>query len=106
MMTGERYRVEIRPQRTRPNVRLATRKEGLMMFHESRPRTLLRPQYEAVAAPDVARSALGCENGRHSAISATKVDVGGVIHAECRHCGCQLMRFAASRRWFRCGEMG
>lgn len=51
-------------------------------------------------------SALGCENGRHSAIAGSKVEIGGVVHATCRHCGCELMRLGASRRWFRTGEMG
>ena len=51
-------------------------------------------------------SALGCENGRHSAITSSKVEIGGVVHATCRHCGCELMRLGASRRWFRTGEMG
>jgi hypothetical protein len=51
-------------------------------------------------------SAAGCENGRHSAISSSKVEIGGVVHATCRHCGCELMRLGASRRWFRTGEMG
>ena len=50
--------------------------------------------------------ATGCENGRHSAIRGSKVEVGGVIHATCRHCGCELMRLEASRRWFRVGQMG
>lgn len=51
-------------------------------------------------------SAIGCESGRHSAIGNSKVDIGGVVHATCRHCGCELMRLGASRRWFRTGEMG
>lgn len=51
-------------------------------------------------------SALGCENGRHSAISSSKVEINGVVHATCRHCGCELMRLGASRRWFRTGSMG
>jgi len=57
-------------------------------------------------ATHVKISAAGCENGRHSAISSSKVEIGGVIHATCRHCGCELMRLGASRRWFRTGEMG
>ncbi|KKC24745.1 hypothetical protein [Sphingomonas sp. SRS2] len=51
-------------------------------------------------------SAAGCENGRHSAITASKVEIDGIIHATCRHCGCELMRLGASRRWFRTGQMG
>ncbi|ATE66891.1 hypothetical protein [Rhizorhabdus dicambivorans] len=51
-------------------------------------------------------SALGCENGRHSAVSGSKVEIDGVVHAICRHCGCELMRLGASRRWFRTGQMG
>jgi hypothetical protein len=51
-------------------------------------------------------SAVGCENGRHSAISGSKIEISGVIHATCRHCGCELMRLGASRRWFRTGQMG
>jgi len=51
-------------------------------------------------------SAAACENGRHSAITTSKVDIAGIVHATCRHCGCELMRFGASRRWFRTGEMG
>lgn len=51
-------------------------------------------------------TAAGCENGRHSAIGSSKVEIGGVVHATCRHCGCELMRLGASRRWFRTGEMG
>jgi hypothetical protein len=51
-------------------------------------------------------SAAGCEVGRHSAITSSKIEIGGVIHATCRHCGCELMRLGASRRWFRTGEMG
>jgi len=51
-------------------------------------------------------TALSCENGRHSAITSSKVEIGGVVHATCRHCGCELMRLGASRRWFRTGEMG
>lgn len=51
-------------------------------------------------------SAIGCENGRHSAISGSKIEINGVVHATCRHCGCELMRLGASRRWFRTGEMG
>lgn len=54
----------------------------------------------------VKANAVDCENGRHSAITASKVEIGGVVHARCRHCGCELMRFGASRRWFRTGEMG
>ena len=57
-------------------------------------------------ATHVKISAAGCENGRHSAISSSKVEIGGVVHATCRHCGCELMRLGASRRWFRTGEMG
>lgn len=51
-------------------------------------------------------SAIGCENGRHSAIGSSKIEIDGVIHATCRHCGCELMRLGASRRWFRTGQMG
>lgn len=51
-------------------------------------------------------SALGCENGRHSAVTGSKVEINGVVHATCRHCGCELMRLGASRRWFRTGQMG
>lgn len=51
-------------------------------------------------------SAVGCENGRHSAISGSKIEIDGVVHATCRHCGCELMRLGASRRWFRTGQMG
>lgn len=51
-------------------------------------------------------TAIGCENGRHSAISGSKVEIAGVVHATCRHCGCELMRLSASRRWFRTGQMG
>lgn len=51
-------------------------------------------------------SLAGCENGRHSAITTSKVDIAGVVHATCRHCGCELMRLGASRRWFRVGQMG
>jgi len=51
-------------------------------------------------------SAIGCENGRHSAASGSKIEINGVVHATCRHCGCELMRLGASRRWFRTGEMG
>jgi len=51
-------------------------------------------------------SAACCESGRHSAITSSKVDIGGIVHATCRHCGCELMRLGASRRWFRTGEMG
>lgn len=57
------------------------------------------------AAPFKA-SAIGCENGRHSAVSASKVEINGVVHAVCRHCGCELMRLGASRRWFRTGQRG
>jgi hypothetical protein len=51
-------------------------------------------------------SALGCENGRHSALGSSKSEINGVVHAICRHCGCELMRLGASRRWFRTGQMG
>jgi len=51
-------------------------------------------------------SAHGCENERHSAIGSSKIEINGVIHATCRHCGCELMRLGASRRWFRTGQMG
>jgi hypothetical protein len=51
-------------------------------------------------------SAIGCENGRHSAISSSKTEINGVVHAVCRHCGCELMRLGASRRWFRTGQLG
>lgn len=51
-------------------------------------------------------SAASCEVGRHSAIVGSKIEIGGVVHATCRHCGCELMRLGASRRWFRTGEMG
>ena len=54
----------------------------------------------------VKASAVDCENGRHSAVSGSKIEIGGVVHAVCRHCGCELMRLGASRRWFRTGEMG
>jgi hypothetical protein len=56
--------------------------------------------------PYVKNSAVDCENGRHSAVSGSKVEIDGVVHAICRHCGCELMRLGASRRWFRTGEMG
>jgi len=55
---------------------------------------------------NIKASAVDCENGRHSAISSSKVEIDGVVHAVCRHCGCELMRLGASRRWFRTGEMG
>ena len=68
------------------------------------------PLQSARAAPKGAvpfkASAIGCENGRHSAVSASKVEINGVVHAVCRHCGCELMRLGASRRWFRTGQMG
>jgi len=51
-------------------------------------------------------SAMDCENGRHSAMSGSKLEINGIVHATCRHCGCELMRLGASRRWFRTGEMG
>jgi len=51
-------------------------------------------------------SAISCENGRHSAIGASKIEINGIVHATCRHCGCELMRLGASRRWFRTGPMG
>lgn len=51
-------------------------------------------------------TAAGCENGRHSAITRSKVEIDGIVHAVCRHCGCELMRMGASRRWFRTGQMG
>ena len=56
--------------------------------------------------PHAKASAAHCENGRHSAVSGSKIEIGGVVHATCRHCGCKLMRLGASRRWFRTGEMG
>lgn len=57
-------------------------------------------------APAFKASAAGCENGRHSAIGSSKIEINGVVHATCRHCGCELMRLGASRRWFRTGQMG
>ena len=54
----------------------------------------------------VKSSALDCENGRHSAIGSSKIEIGGIVHAVCRHCGYELMRLGSSRRWFRRGEMG
>jgi predicted SprT family Zn-dependent metalloprotease len=51
-------------------------------------------------------SAQACESGRHSATARAHSVVQGISYAECRHCGCKLMRTAASRRWFRCGVMG
>ncbi len=69
-------------------------------------RAPFRPSGDAPVQPQISRSLLHCENERHSALASSKIEVGGIVHAECRHCGCQLMRLAASRRWFRCGEMG
>lgn len=54
----------------------------------------------------VKASAVDCENGRHSAVSGSKIEIDDISYATCRHCGCELMRFGASRRWFRTGEMG
>jgi len=54
----------------------------------------------------VKHSAINCENGRHSALSGSKAEIGGIVHATCRHCGCELIRFASSRRWIRVGELG
>ncbi|TZG27537.1 hypothetical protein [Sphingomonas montanisoli] len=51
-------------------------------------------------------SAIACENGRHSAVARVHDAVSGVSYAECRHCGCKLMRTAAARRWYRTGVMG
>ena len=51
-------------------------------------------------------SAIACESGRHSAVARVHDPVSGVSHAECRHCGCKLMRTAAARRWYRTGVMG
>lgn len=56
--------------------------------------------------PQAKASAAHCENGRHSAVSGSKIEFDGIVHATCRHCGCELMRLGASRRWFRTGEMG
>lgn len=47
-----------------------------------------------------------CDDGHHCATPRSKREVDGITRAECRFCGCSLMRMAASRRWFRCGEMG
>jgi hypothetical protein len=47
-----------------------------------------------------------CDDGHHCATPRSKHEVDGVTRAVCRFCGCDLMRMAASRRWFRCGEMG
>ena len=66
----------------------------------------LQPVLSASPHIPLKLSAAGCENGRHSAIGSSKVEIGGVVHATCRHCGCELMRLGASRRWFRTGEMG
>ena len=51
-------------------------------------------------------SDIACESGRHSAVARVHDPVSGVSHAECRHCGCKLMRTAAARRWYRTGVMG
>lgn len=68
-------------------------------------RPLLRPAYGLpVRNPgEIARS---CDNGWHVPIMSTRHVVNDVVHADCRYCGCKLMRMAASRRWFRCGVMG
>jgi len=60
----------------------------------------------AVPVHPIKLSLAGCENGRHSAITGSKVEITGNVHATCRHCGCELMRLGASRRWFRVGVMG
>jgi len=67
----------------------------------------LQPVSVASSRGDTVKtSAIDCENGRHSAVTGSKVEIGGVVHATCRHCGCELMRLGASRRWFRTGQMG
>lgn len=58
------------------------------------------------SAPPEKASALACENGRHSAVGGSRTEINGISHAVCRHCGCELMRFGSSRRWFRTGRMG
>lgn len=65
------------------------------------PSPIIAPQGDPIKL-----TAIGCENGRHSAITRSKVEIGGIVHATCRHCGCELMRLGASRRWFRTGQMG
>ena len=66
----------------------------------------LETRSRAAIAHPIKLSLAGCENGRHSAITSSKVEITGNIHATCRHCGCELMRLGASRRWFRVGQMG
>ncbi len=68
----------------------------------------LETGHRSAGNPDhrVKISIAGCENGRHSAVTGSKIEIGGIVHATCRHCGCELMRLGASRRWFRVGEMG
>jgi hypothetical protein len=60
----------------------------------------------AHALPPHKQPIMLCEEGHHCAKPQSKHVVNGVTRAECRYCGCDLMRMAASRRWFRCGEMG
>ncbi|MET0375673.1 MAG: hypothetical protein ABW128_15625 [Rhizorhabdus sp.] len=67
----------------------------------------LQPALSIASEGDpVKSSAHGCENGRHSAITTSKIEINGIVHATCRHCGCELMRLSASRRWFQTGQMG
>lgn len=52
------------------------------------------------------RYSRNCESGHHSPSAAREIRADGVAHAICRYCGCDLMRTASARRWFRCGVMG
>ncbi|MDB5687020.1 MAG: hypothetical protein JWR77_1609 [Rhizorhabdus sp.] len=68
-------------------------------------RPLLRPAYGMPprASAEIAHS---CDNGWHVPLASTREVINDIVHADCRYCGCRLMRMAASRRWFRCGVMG
>lgn len=68
-------------------------------------RPILHPAFKA--APGHASPSLrGCANGRHAPLASSRIEIDDLTHAQCRHCGCQLMRMNGGRRWFRTGMMG
>lgn len=47
-----------------------------------------------------------CLSGHHVPEYKLWADADGIQHSRCRHCGCELRRLPAIRRWYRSGPMG
>ncbi|WP_375249746.1 hypothetical protein [Sphingomonas sp.] len=65
------------------------------------------PEPSSTPAPAaVDRHVRDCARERHVAGTRISTDARGLQHARCRHCGCELTRLPAIRRWYRAGLLG